>query len=323
MNRTDRLVATVMLLQSHRVITAARIASHFEITERTVYRDLAALSEAGVPILAEAGVGYSLMRGYHLPPVMFTQEEAMALVTGGLLVEQMTDPSVREAMRSAMRKVRAALPEDLQGRIGRLHQATLVDHRSHADPGRVPLTQLQVAVSEARVLRMLYHGRARREPSRRDVEPLGLIYYHQSWHLIAWCRLRNEVRDFRVDRIQECQPLPERAAPRIDFDLVEYARESSMPTPIHSATLELPANLVDSARRQLGCLLLDLEARGENVLLRVAYWELAYLAHWILGWGPRITIHDPEELRCEVAALAEATRLHHAGKSAEADLLLT
>src|ERR1700761_9425242 len=105
MNRTDRLVALVMLLQSRRVTTASHMAAHFEVTERTIYRDLAALGEAGVPILGEAGVGYSLMRGYHLPPVMFSPDEALALVTGGLLAERLTDDKMRAAIRSALDKV--------------------------------------------------------------------------------------------------------------------------------------------------------------------------------------------------------------------------
>ncbi len=120
MNRTDRLVALVMLLQSRRVVTAAEMAAHFEVTERTVYRDLAALGEGGVPIVGEPGVGYSLMRGYHLPPVMFSPEETFALVTGGLLAERMTDGSVREAMRSALVKLTAVLPADLKDRVERL-----------------------------------------------------------------------------------------------------------------------------------------------------------------------------------------------------------
>ena len=100
MNRVDRLVAMILLLQSKRSITADEIASHFEISVRTVYRDVTALGEAGVPVIAEAGVGYSLMKGYHLPPVMFTQSEAMALAMGGALVDSLTDPAMQQQMKN-------------------------------------------------------------------------------------------------------------------------------------------------------------------------------------------------------------------------------
>src|SRR6187551_462883 len=99
MNRVDRLLALIVFLQSRRVVTAEQLAAHFELSVRTIYRDLAALGEAGVPIVAEAGVGYALLRGYHLPPVNFTAEEASALVTGGLLVGQFADASVRTRMQ--------------------------------------------------------------------------------------------------------------------------------------------------------------------------------------------------------------------------------
>src|SRR6266568_8789300 len=102
MNRVDRLMAIVVHLQGRRVVRAEEIAAHFEISVRTVYRDIAALGEAGIPILAEAGVGYSLARGYHLPPVMFTAEEASALSIGGKLVEHLTDASLRKQMESAL-----------------------------------------------------------------------------------------------------------------------------------------------------------------------------------------------------------------------------
>src|SRR5688572_17067062 len=123
MNRVDRLLALILHLQSRRVTTAEHLAEHFGLSVRTIYRDLAALGEAGVPIVAEAGVGYGLLRGYHLPPVNLTPEEASAVVTGGMLVEQFADASVRAQMHSALLKVRAILPRDHQERVARLERS--------------------------------------------------------------------------------------------------------------------------------------------------------------------------------------------------------
>src|SRR5437870_10711526 len=129
MNRVDRLMAMVLRLQSRRVVRAEDIAAHFEISVRTVYRDIAALGEAGVPIMAEAGIGYSLVKGYHLPPVMFTTEEASALSTGGQLVEHLTDASLRRQMESALLKIRSVLPRDRQDYLDRLRRSTAVTVR--------------------------------------------------------------------------------------------------------------------------------------------------------------------------------------------------
>src|SRR6266513_507356 len=130
MNRVDRLMAMVVRLQSRRVVRAEDIAAHFEISVRTVYRDIAALGEAGIPIMAEAGVGYSLVKGYLLPPVMFTAEEASALSIGGKLVEHLTDASLRKQMDSALLKIRSVLPRDRQDYLDRLERSTAVISRS-------------------------------------------------------------------------------------------------------------------------------------------------------------------------------------------------
>ncbi|MCC6231357.1 MAG: YafY family transcriptional regulator [Verrucomicrobiales bacterium] len=312
-NRIDRLVATILLLQSRRVVTAAEIARHFELTERTVYRDLAALGEAGVPIAAEAGVGYRLMPGYHLPPVHFSNDEAMALVTAGSLVEQMTDPSVRDAVASALRKIHAVLPPDLQRRSQRLAEATRVARHSPVFPSVIPLTQLQIAVAEGRVLHLDYQGAARAEPTARDVEPLGLVHYLQCWHLIAWCRLRQDVRDFRVDRIRACRTTGERAAPRPGFNLDDYTELSALPEPSQHAILRLPLARREKAHRYWGALILEETVLKEasQVRLKIAFWQRPDLAHWLLSLGTEVLVDSPKTLRQEVADLARQTAAHH------------
>lgn len=312
MNRTDRLVAIVMLLQSRRITTAAQMAEHFEVTERTIYRDLAALGEGGVPIVGEAGVGYSLMRGYHLPPVMFSSEEALALVTGGLLAERMTDASVREAIRSALNKVGAVLPTELQGRVQRLRQATQVSSRTPG-VGPVPLSRVQMALAEARVLRLNYHGAQRNAATEREVEPLGLAFYLDHWHLIAWCRLRNDVRDFRVDRILDVRVLVEPVPPHPDFDLAEYLAQCRLPEATQTAVFEVPMKLLETVRRHWGPALIEEKSKGDKVQVRLAHGEqeLSYLARWVLSMGSLIRIVEPDAVRAAVIAQAKESILQH------------
>src|SRR6266446_3271202 len=163
MNRVDRLIAIALRLQSRRVVRAEDLAGHFEISVRTVYRDIAALGEAGIPILAEAGVGYSLARGYHLPPVMFTAEEASALSIGGKLVEHLTDASLRKQMDSALLKIRSVLPRDRQDYLDRLERSTAVVAQGHAlTPiprlSSQALIPIQRGLAERRVLALEYQA---------------------------------------------------------------------------------------------------------------------------------------------------------------------
>ena len=312
MNRTDRLVALVMLLQSRRVTTAAEMARHFEITERTVYRDIAALGESGVPILGEPGVGYSLMKGYHLPPVMFSPEEAFALLTGGLLTERMTDGSMREATRSALGKVTAVLPAGLQGRVERLQKTIVVGSRSPS-VGIVSLTEVQQALAEGRVLRLGYFGAARQAATERTVEPLGLVFYLDHWHLIAWCRLRGEVRDFRVDRISSCEATQEPVPPRPDFSLQDHLSRCMATERGEVAVLKLPVIRMESVRRFWGPMIFEEEAIGASVQVSLSYRAegMDYIGRWLLGMGNEVTIVEPEKLREHVHAMALQTAAHH------------
>jgi predicted DNA-binding transcriptional regulator YafY len=315
MNRTDRLVSMVMLLQSRRVTTARFLADHFEITERTVYRDLAALGEAGVPLLGEAGVGYTLMRGYHLPPVMFSSAEAMALVTGATLTERMSDAATTESIRSAMGKLTAVLPAALQARVARLQKTMLVRGRN-PNPGHVPLSTVQQAISEGCILQISYAGASRAETTNRTVEPLGLVFYLDHWHLIAWCRLRESVRDFRIDRILKCTAMADAAPPRPNFHLKDHLTKCmGMTDEMDSqTTLRMPKRSLELVRRHWGPSLLREIPEKDHVQVLLAYrnTDTVFVAHWILGFGSQATVLEPANLRQQVAELARLAAIHHA-----------
>jgi predicted DNA-binding transcriptional regulator YafY len=312
MNRTDRLVALVMLLQSRRVTTAAHMAAHFEVAERTIYRDLSALGEAGVPILGEAGVGYSLMRGYHLPPVMFSPDEALALVTGGLLAERQTDDGTREAIRSALGKVSVVLPADLQRRVHRLRESMQV-RAIEPGAGPVPLGRLQLALADARVVRLRYQGVQRGEATEREVEPLGLAFYLGHWHLIGWCRLRQDVRDFRVDRVHAVEVTNEPSPPRPGFNLETHLAESWLPEPRKKAEIEVHPMLLDTVRRYWGPAVLEEHpsTNGVRIVFTIHPQEMSHAARWLLSFGTLVYIREPDSLRDEVVTQAQAALQHH------------
>lgn len=154
---------------------ADELATHFEINVRTVYRDVSALSEAGVPVVGEAGVGYSLVKGYHLPPVMFTAEEATALFVGGEMVKQFADASMTGPMESALLKIRSVLPRDRQDDLDRLTRATAIYGSPRLTSGldQRTLLPIQQAIVSRRVLRMTYRGKGRETATTRTSNRSG------------------------------------------------------------------------------------------------------------------------------------------------------
>ncbi len=316
MNRTDRLVAMVLFLQGRRVVRAAEMAKHFEVTERTIYRDMSALGEAGVPISGEAGVGYCLMKGYQLPPVMFTAEEASALFVGGELVKQFTDASLQGPMASALDKLRAVLPRDRQDHVEKLVSRTIVRGRVGRAAPDVGTQRWMVTVQQGvvlrRLLRMAYRGLERDEDTQREVEPLGVVFYGGSWYLVAWCRLRLGIRHFRVDRIQRLELLPVTFAPREDFSLAEHMERSGVEGDSRPVRIWFHDHARERAQRESYATLSEEKRRDGGAEYTLYSYSLEWTAQWLLSFGERAEAVAPAKLRSLVRAAAEKIVKQHA-----------
>ncbi len=310
MNRVDRLLALILYLQSRRVVTAEEMARHFELSIRTIYRDLAALGEAGVPIAAEAGVGYTLMKGYNLPPVNFSAEEASALVTAAMLVQQFTDESIRAQMNSALLKVRAILPRDRQEQISRLELGMATSTNTRL-PMQADLSLLQQALAHRRPLRFQYRGAGKSEITERTVEPLGLVYYLQRWHLIAWCRTRNDYRDFRADRMTFVTALSESFTPREDFRLADFIHTTRPPSTL-SASVKFNPRAADRAKREWWLGIVEEQEVDDGFVLTLATPEWDGLVSWLLSFGRSATVMAPASLRKLLVKAAGDVAEHHA-----------
>ncbi len=204
MNRIDRVSAILIQLQGKRIVKAQDIAQRFNISLRTVYRDIKALEEAGVPVSGEAGVGYSLVDGYRLPPVMFTAEEAGAFITAGKMVDKFTDASIRTSYESGLFKIKAVLKyaekdyvEDMESYIEVIRNPYL-PIKTNND---IHLQLILQHIASKTILDIGYYANHSQQYSNRLVEPVGIFYLGTYWYLVAYCHLRKDYRHFRTDRI--------------------------------------------------------------------------------------------------------------------------
>ncbi|MCO5133097.1 MAG: YafY family transcriptional regulator [Phyllobacteriaceae bacterium] len=208
MRRADRLFQIVQIMRSGRLITARMLADRLEVSERTIYRDIADLQGSGVPIDGEAGIGYMMREGYDLPPIMFSREEVSALIVGARMVGAWSGARMALAAETALSKIDNILPDDMRG----MAQTTPVFAYDFQMPDFLKrrLDDLNAAIASRTVLELVYEA-PEREPTRRNIEPVGLNYWGKTWTVAAWCRLREDFRTFRIDRIQSMRDTGEQA----------------------------------------------------------------------------------------------------------------
>lgn len=200
MNRIDRLFGILTLLQSRKYVPAEKIAAKFNISIRTVYRDIKALCEQGIPVSFEAQKGYFVVQGYFLPPVSFSTEEANALLLTESLVYGFTDRSIQTHYSNALNKVKSVLRGPQKEKLELLNETIKLQTPACFTLNFDYLSALQHAISGKTIIELDYKN-TKEEISRRQAEPIGLIFYALSWHLIAWCHTRQDYRDFKVSRI--------------------------------------------------------------------------------------------------------------------------
>lgn len=317
MNRIDRLTAILIHLQTKKVVRAEEISDRFEISLRTVYRDVKALMEGGVPIGSEAGKGYFIVDGYHLPPVMFTQDEASSMMLAGKLVEKMADKSVRAAFDSALHKIRSVLNETEKDHLESLESHIEVFLRSRYETREKKefpdhfMTEIQRAVAKKQVLRIEYSNHEE-EQTLREVEPVGIFYYSMAWHLIGWCRLRNGYRDFRADRIKTLVNTNEVFVARDGISLKEYFQTMFQS---NQALVKVVVTFNKAALRGRPIYgSINQTDLGERVKAEFMIDSLHYMSRWLLMYAANVEIEEPEELKVMMAELAEELHTHYAAQ---------
>jgi predicted DNA-binding transcriptional regulator YafY len=296
MNRIDRLFAILLKLQAKKQLRAEDLARQFEISKRTIYRDVAALNEMGVPIISLPGEGYELMTGFYLPPLIFTPAEASALFLGAQLLIGQAAGQLPIVADRALTKLAAILPPNTKAQVDELTgiiQFILPADRFDLDDAH--LMTLQRAIVERRVVHVKYHSHSQNEVTERDIEPQRLAYYNGAWYVSGYCRLRQGPRGFRVERIDDLKLKSERFKAR---DLSPGAG------PTIEVRVRFDRASVRWVRERQHYAYQREEPDPGGLIMTYRVGRFAELTPWLLGWGAQAEVLSPPELRHEIRQIA-------------------
>ncbi|MED3125200.1 helix-turn-helix transcriptional regulator [Bacillus wiedmannii] len=299
MNRTDRLLAILIELQRRQTVTAQSLAEKFETSIRTIYRDMDALSESGVPLFAMPGQGYSLMDGYFLPPIQLTSEEAVTLLLGGDYIEKTFTSSFSVHAKSAKEKLEVVLPTDQKKKARELRGTFrfLSPIFSHQQPERENLEKqlflLQESIQKEQVISFSYLKPRETMKIKRTVHPYGLVNISGIWYIVAHCLLRKQIRNFRLDRIEELQREQEFFTKPEDFSLQEYQPESNRTVMIH---LLFPAHIAHKIIESRYFFIDSYEHRENDFHVFLKSRNIDEVFQWVLSWGSQVQVLEPNVL---------------------------
>jgi predicted DNA-binding transcriptional regulator YafY len=222
--RITRLTAIVTQLQAKQLVTSTELAKKFSVSIRTIYRDIRSLEQAGVPILTEDGKGYRVMEHFRLPPVMFSEREANAMILAEQLVLKNRDASFIKDYSEAIDKIKAVLRHDMKSKVNLLSDRTTFSQIVNRERSSSSLSSLQFALTNFLLTRIEYTNELQKS-SVRVIEPFALLSTQENWLLVAWCRLRKEFRYFRLDRMKKLEILSEKFKPH-DMTLQQFFDKS-------------------------------------------------------------------------------------------------
>lgn len=316
MNRIDRLTAIIIFLQGRPHVAVDKLAERYAISERTVYRDLIALQEAGVPIGSEAGRGYFIVRGYHMPPVMFTKKEVAALLAGERLMQKWKNTELGDSYIAALDKVRSVLTHNDKAYLDSLDQhIRAFPYHDEPDLGSdfKAFTFLQDAIISKAVITIEYYSPYKDQITERNVEPLGLLLRTNKWYLAAWCRLRADYRVFRIERIEYFKRNGERLTDPLKHTLKEFSetnlnQEKNLTEVTVLFSKEMNRYIGDqkyyhgwTSERET----------DDGIEMDFMASSIEYFARWALTWGNGIKIMSPGKLQKRVKELSQELYEHH------------
>lgn len=318
MNRLDRLTSLLTSLQTGRWKTSEQLAARFGISARTVYRDIRSLQQAGVPVICEAGRGYSIMEGYRLPPVMFTREEAVSLLAGEKLLSKQSSGQLKNDYHDAMEKVRAVLRGADREFVEAIDSTLAVYHypiKQHTLTHERLFRDLQTAIVRHGVLSIHYFSPHTQQSTVREVEPLGLVQTGSYWYLAAWCRLREGYRSFRLDRVGKyeigSEPEPETPGkPRthtLEGYVASYQKHRGEKYVIRFA----PEVLSDLGEQKFYYGWVSEKVVDTGVEMTFLADSSEMMARWLLGWGKSAVVIQPLSLKEQICRHVRDLQMHY------------
>lgn len=304
MNRIDRLTAILIHLQTKKIVTAGELADRFNISKRTVYRDIRSLEEAGIPIGSEIGVGYFIVDSYHLPPVGFSKEEASALLIANKLTEKLTDKTLQENLNSALYKIRSILNVSEKDFIENIDQHIEVFSSSAIQKSSIPekiMDTILKGIDKKIALELVYNSFSKDEDTCRIVEPVGICHYSFNWHLIAYCTLRKDYRDFRIDRIKGIKLTDQKFKKENKPSIRDYFNSFSSNNEVFLVKLIFNKRIlpeINQAKYYFG--FIEEKDMGDKVEMSFLSNSEDYIGKWILTLLDNVEIMEPQSLKITI-----------------------
>ncbi|HJS00212.1 MAG TPA: YafY family protein [Flavobacterium sp.] len=308
--RFDRIVAILIQLQSKKIVKAQELADRFDCSLRTIYRDIRTLEASGVPIYSEAGVGYALMEGYRLPPIMFTREEVSSFIAAEKLMQKFTDQSLGNHYASAMYKLKSVLRSTDKDYLSNIESRVVMQTAEPLFNDNSPntLAVLFEGIAEKKQILLTYKTYEKDETTQRNLEPVGVFHDNNNWYFLGYCHLRKDYRQFRTDRIQGIKKT------ELDFTIEHNALENYLnktetcpTTKVRILIDKKIAKYLTSERKYHG-FISEKEMDGKIEMTFMSRDTLEGFARWYLMFGDYATILEPEILKTRILELLEINK---------------
>lgn len=308
--RFDRIVAILIQLQSKKIVKAQELANRFEVSLRTIYRDIRTLEASGVPIYSEAGVGYALMEGYRLPPVMFTREEASSFIAAEKLMQKFTDATLGNHYASAMYKLKAVLRSDDKDWVSSIESSVLMQSGEKLFNDKSPntLATLFESIAEKTQVILSYEAIQSNGITVRHIEPVGIFHENNNWYMFGYCHLRKDYRQFRADRVHGIQKT---AVPfSLEHDALETYLDANKNVPTTKVRILVDKKTVQYlAYEQKYHGLVSEKEIGDKIEMTFMCRDIENgFARWYLMFGDYATILEPERLKTRILELLEINK---------------
>lgn len=308
--RFDRIVAILIQLQSKKIVKAQELADRFECSLRTIYRDIRTLEASGVPIYSEAGVGYALMEGYRLPPVMFTREEISSFIAAEKLMQKFTDPSLGTHHASAMYKLKSVLRSADKDWLSNIESRVVMQTAEPMFNDNSPntLAVLFEGIAEKKQILLTYKTFDKDETTQRNLEPVGVFHDNNNWYFLGYCHLRKDYRQFRTDRIQEIKKT------EFDFTIEHDAletylnkTETCLTTTVRILVEKKIARYLNYERKYHG--FVSEKEIGDKIEMHFMCRDIeSGFPRWYLMFGDYAEILEPQILKTKVLELLEINK---------------